>query len=142
MTLIHFAFNAPEQLLFACKLARKKYMQGEQLIVYSSDENRLKAFDNQLWEFAPLEFIPHVWFNDTLAQNTPIVLCHQDHDMAHHQGLLNLDTEWPPFFSRFENLFEVVSTDPQDKEAARLRFRFYKDRGYIIKNHDLSAQNK
>ena len=52
--------------------------------------------------------------------------------------LLNLRGEWPPFFSRFERLIEIVSLDDEDKRLARERYKFYRDRGYEIRNHDLS----
>ena len=52
--------------------------------------------------------------------------------------LLNLRPEWPPFFGRFERLVEIVSAgDEDDKRLARERFKFYRDRGYEIRTHDL-----
>jgi DNA polymerase-3 subunit chi len=44
-------------------------------------------------------------------------------------------------FSRFQRLVEIVGRDDEDREAARARFRFYRDRGYEIVNHDLSEPN-
>jgi DNA polymerase-3 subunit chi len=35
-------------------------------------------------------------------------------------------------------LIEIVSLDEQDRADARERFRFYRDRGYEIRTHDLS----
>jgi len=55
--------------------------------------------------------------------------------------LLNLRPEWPPFFSRFQRLIEIVSLDEQDRADARERFRFYRDRGYEIRTHDLSKNS-
>ena len=52
--------------------------------------------------------------------------------------LINLRAEWPPFFSRFQRLIEIVSLDEQDRGQARERFKFYRDRGYAIQSHDLS----
>jgi DNA polymerase III subunit chi len=52
--------------------------------------------------------------------------------------LLNLRAEWPPFFSRFQRLIEIVSRDEEDRAQARDRFRHYRDRGYEIRTHDLS----
>jgi DNA polymerase-3 subunit chi len=52
--------------------------------------------------------------------------------------MLNLHEESPPAFSRFERLIEVVGRDDEDRQRARNRFRFYRDRGYEIHHHDLS----
>jgi DNA polymerase-3 subunit chi len=51
--------------------------------------------------------------------------------------LVNLRAEWPPFFGRFERLIEIVSTDEDDRSRARERYKFYRDRGYQIRTHDL-----
>ena len=59
--------------------------------------------------------------------------------LLHDQVLINLRAEWPPFFSRFQRLVEIVSLDEEDCGSARGRFRFYRDRGYAIQTHDLSA---
>jgi DNA polymerase-3 subunit chi len=53
--------------------------------------------------------------------------------------LINLQAQHPPFFSRFRHLIEIVSMDEADKVAARVRFKFYKDRGYAIKTTDVAV---
>jgi DNA polymerase IIIc chi subunit len=63
-------------------------------------------------------------------------------DLPHHDVLLNLADEWPPFFATFTRLLEVVGTDEADKEAARARYVFYKKRGYDIRVNDLDADRK
>ena len=50
----------------------------------------------------------------------------------HHDVLLNLADEWPPFFASFERLLEVVGADEEDRQRARARFAFYRKRGYDI----------
>jgi DNA polymerase-3 subunit chi len=50
--------------------------------------------------------------------------------------LINLDDEWPPFFSRFERLVEIVGTEEDNKVKARARYKFYKDRGYPLQTFD------
>jgi DNA polymerase-3 subunit chi len=59
--------------------------------------------------------------------------------VPHHDVLLNLGDDWPPFFASFERLLEIVSTDEADKERARARYAFYKKRGYDIKLNDIEA---
>ena len=46
------------------------------------------------------------------------------------------------FFSRFQRLIEIVSADDaDDKQQARERFRYYRDRGYEIRTHDLARSS-
>ena len=40
-----------------------------------------------------------------------------------------------------ERLIEVIGTTAQDREAGRERWRFYRDRGYPLHTHDLSADS-
>ncbi len=52
---------------------------------------------------------------------------------------VNLASEPPSYFSRFERLIEVVTGDEDDRASGRARWRFYRDRGYPIQTHDLAA---
>jgi DNA polymerase-3 subunit chi len=70
---------------------------------------------------------------------TPVILDGEAAEPGHDQALLNLRTERPPFFSRFQRLIEIVTRDDEDRRLARERYRFYRDRGYEIRSHDLSS---
>jgi DNA polymerase-3 subunit chi len=67
-----------------------------------------------------------------------VVIAFEDAERAHYRVLVNLHPESPPSFSRFERLIEIVGTDDDDRQQARGRFRFYRDRGYEIHHHDLA----
>ena len=51
--------------------------------------------------------------------------------------LVNLAPVPPPFFSRFERLAEIAPRDEAGAAAARDRFRFYRERGYDMRTHNL-----
>lgn len=140
MTRIDFHFNAEDKLGYACRLARKIYRSGTRAMVYSSDAAQLADFDRLLWTFGDVDFIPHVSAGDPLAPETPIVLATQPADAGCHEVLVNIGPETPPMFSRFERLIELVSTDEQDRAAARERWRFYRDHGYPMNRHDVVAR--
>ena len=76
-----------------------------------------------------------------LATRTPIVLTSECGDTPHHDNLLNLSAESPLFFSRFERLLELVSTEEADRLAGRARYKFYRERGYPMFTHDLAQGN-
>jgi len=52
--------------------------------------------------------------------------------------LVNLAADCPPFFERHERLLEIVAQDEEERSAGRARFKFYRERGYEIRNHDLA----
>jgi DNA polymerase III subunit chi len=139
MTRIDFHFNTPDKLGYACRLVRKIYRAGQRTVVCCEDPELLARFDQALWSFSQLDFIPHVMAGDRLAPETPVVLTASGEDLPHHEVLVNLGDRMPPFFASFERLIEVVSADPQDRDRARGRFRFYKDRGYPMGTHDLAS---
>ncbi|CAG4888207.1 DNA polymerase III subunit chi [Paraburkholderia saeva] len=138
MTRIDFHSNVGDALLYACRLLRKAYQAGQPTVVLA-DAARLRVFDELLWTFSPLDFVPHCMADSTLAATTPIVLT-TDLDLApHHQVLLNLGAGVPAQFARFERLLEVIGNEPDELAAGRERYRFYRDRGYPLNNYKQGA---
>jgi len=132
VTRIDFYRYAEDKLLFACRLAAKAFEQSTRLVVYTPDTQVLGAFDRQLWTFQSTRFVPHVYAGTALAAETPVILAASGDNLPHHDVLLNLADEWPPFFASFERLLEIVAADEEDKVRARSRYAFYKDRGYDV----------
>ncbi|MFY3172596.1 DNA polymerase III subunit chi [Achromobacter xylosoxidans] len=149
MTRIDFAFGAPDRLRMACQVVRKRYLAGQRLVVYCKEGSRLAAFDRMLWAFDDTSFVPHVLANDPLAAETPVILTAGDPWQAAQAAvadgqpqpwLLNLDDACPPGFDAFERLLEIVSDDPDYKQAARLRWPAYQGAGHTPQSHDLSQR--
>lgn len=132
MTRIDFYHYADDKLRFACRLAAKACEQSSRIVVWSDDADLLGRFDRDLWTFQSTRFVPHVWAGSGLAAETPVILATSEEHLPHHDVLLNLGAEWPPFFSTFERLLEIVAADEDDKAKARSRYAFYKKRGYDI----------
>ena len=139
MTEIKFFFNVDNKLNFACKMAKRAYDDGRKLIVYAPSPRLADEFDRLLWTFSQLSFVPHVKAGHPLAAETPIVIANDDSGLTHHDSLLNIGDDPPPFFSRFDALREVVSCDENDVVRARERFRFYKSRGFDVQKQDMLA---
>ena len=142
MTRVDFYFNAPDKLGIAASLARKAYAKKNRLLVYTSDNAQLDAFDKLLWTLPATGFLPHCRVGAKCAADTPILLTSDariDPDaMPHHEVLMNLDAECPANFSRFDRVLEIVSRDDQDdRNRARARLKFYRDRGYEIGTTDI-----
>ena len=137
MTEIKFFFNVDNKLHFACRMAKRAYEDGRKLIVYAPSPKLADEFDRLLWTFSQLSVVPHVKANHPLAAETPIVIASDDSGLPHHEALLNIGDDPPPFFSRFDALREVVSGDADDRTRARERLKFYKLRGFDIQTHDM-----
>ena len=138
MTQIDFYTHVDDKLGTACRLAAKAVDHGLRVLVFCPDAQSAQHIDRLLWTTPAISFIPHCFPGDPLAAATPVIVDHDGGDPLHDELLLNLRAEWPPFFSRFQRLIEIVSRDDDDRRDARARFKFYRDRGYEIRTHDLS----
>jgi DNA polymerase-3 subunit chi len=132
VTRIDFYRYADDKVRFACRLVAKAYDSSSRVVVYSPDRQVLKEFDRTLWTFHATRFVPHCFVDSPLAAETPIVLATSGDALPHHDVLLNLADEWPPFFASFDRLLEIVANDDADKDRARGRYVFYRKRGYDI----------
>ena len=138
MTQIDFYFHVENKLQMACTLSAKACARGMRVHAYCADADTGAKLSRLLWTAQAVSFIPHCSPRDPLAAVTPVIVDHEGAEPAHDEVLINLHPEWPPFFSRFKRLIEIVSLDEEDRGQARARFKFYRDRGYAIQNHDLS----
>lgn len=139
MTQIDFYTRVSNKLSIACRLAAKAHSRNMRVALLCPDEATVRKLDQLLWSAAPLSFVPHCAADHPLAARTPVVIASMDDAPGHDDVLVNLRDEWPPSFSRFQRLVELVSDDDADKSAARARYKFYRDRGYEIRTHDLST---
>lgn len=141
MTQIDFYTHVEDKLRAACALSAKAFSLGHKVTVFCANPETAQRFDRLLWTTPAIGFVPHCAPDDPLAAVTPVIVdCHGE-KLLHDEVLLNLRPEWPPFFSRFQRLIEIVSLDDEDRASARERFRFYRDRGYEIRTHDLSKNS-
>lgn len=139
MTRIDFYTKVDDKLRFACRLCAKALSQKMRVNVYAPDAKLADRIDHLLWQEPATGFIPHCRAESPLAAETPVLIHASEGALLHDALLINLDAAWPPFFSKFQRLIEIVGGDAHDTASARERFRFYRDRGYDISTHDMGA---
>jgi DNA polymerase-3 subunit chi len=142
MTRVDFYINVEARERIACTIAAKAIERGVRLFVLTADEAQSERVDRLMWTFAEHSFLPHVRATHPLAAQTPVIIDHAADPLPHDQVLLNLTDTTPSMFSRFERLVEIVSLDPDDRQRARARWRFYSERGYALTSHDLAKPGK
>lgn len=54
--------------------------------------------------------------------------------------LINLAETVPPYFSRYRRTVDIADKHSVSVEADRMRYRFYRDRGYPLTLHQLEAE--
>ncbi|MHB0974859.1 MAG: DNA polymerase III subunit chi [Thiobacillus sp.] len=137
MTEITFYTFADNPLDVARRVAAKAHGQGRQVMIYAPDAAVASAIDRLLWTTPALSFVPHCRDSDALAAETPVLIGANADALRQADVMINLHTEQPPAFARFERLIEIVGQDEAGREQGRTRYRFYQARGYALKTHDL-----
>jgi DNA polymerase III subunit chi len=134
MTRIDFYFNVSNKSQLLAKLVQAALNKHRLVTVLADDAEKAHDISAGLWQHEAASFIPNVLVNDSVAMQTPVVIHWQEEALLQDDMLINLTSAEPLFFSRFTHLVELVSEDEADKVAARVRYKFYRDRGYEIKN--------
>lgn len=138
MTTIDFYTHVSDRLAIATRIIAKAYAAHGSVRVLTADAAMTDMLDRLLWTQSALSFLPHCRLSSVVANETPILI----DEALEHAGpaavLVNLHRDPAPFFSRFERLAEIVGAEADDVAAGRERFRFYRERGYELRAHDLS----
>jgi DNA polymerase-3 subunit chi len=140
MTTIDFYTHVDDPLAVAARLVVKAFAQHGSARVLTPDARATEWLERMLWVQPATSFVPHCRMASPLARETPVIVDH----VAEHEGpaavLINLQPAPPPFFGRFERLAEIVANDEASVAAGRTRYRFYRERGYELRAHDLSER--
>ena len=126
MTRVDFHSQVSDKIHYACRLIRKARAANCQILVLSQDLAQAQSLDQALWSFSASDFLPHTLIEDPLATQSPIVIsADQDAPSPHHDLLVNLSQSLPLQFQSFQRVIEIVSSEEQDANAGRQRFRLY-----------------
>jgi DNA polymerase-3 subunit chi len=139
MTQISFFHGARDRLQAVAAWLGRAGNERRKVLVYVPAGENSEQLDRLLWTHQATGFTPHCRANDKLAAETPIILAAELDTPPHDGCLLNLSDEIPPGFSRFQQLIEIISVNDGDRLPGRERFRFYRERGYPLENHDISG---
>jgi DNA polymerase III subunit chi len=124
-------------VITACKLCDKASGSGSRVYVFAPGATA-DALDSALWSFRQGSFIGHERWPAALEAPLPAVLIGDAEPPPEYaQIMINLGTDIPPFFSRFERVLEIVDGDAEQRAKSRSRFKFYRDRGYELTTHNL-----
>jgi len=125
------------QAMLTCRLTEKAFKQGHQVYINTASGQQLKKLDDMLWTFRDGSFLPHGLYDVNADSDHPVLLGHDVEPEGPSDVLVNLSNDVPSFFSRFNRVAELVGGDEVQRESARERYRFYKDRGYTLNTHKL-----
>jgi len=126
---------------FACKLIEKAYNLQHSLDILTSDQQSAQQIDDLLWTFKEGSFIPHEMYN-ARSINSPVLIgsnFENRHPAPNKQSVLvNLSEQVPSYFDHYERITEIVCGDASQRQQARRRFKFYRDKGIQPESHSIN----
>jgi DNA polymerase-3 subunit chi len=123
--------------VMACRLIEKAFRQGHKIYLHTSSEDETKMLDDLLWTFRQGSFVPHEVH--PASSEAPVVIGHGTAPEDMSDVLVNLGTEVPAGFERFARVAEFIDEDEAVKRAGRVRYKHYKDVGYVPETHKLDG---
>lgn len=120
-----------------CRIVEKAWQQGHGVYVQCEDEAQARAFDALLWQFQDVSFVPHALATEATAEIRVLVGCTAV-DNLQPDVLVNLAPPVPELASRYARLIESAGYDDGTRGAARVRYRYYQDRGFPLNTHKVS----
>lgn len=139
-TEIDFHTGVADKLGYACRLLRKAWRSGAQLVV-TGHPAALNRLDQLLWTFDPGEFIPHARLRAGQAvtpalARTPIWLADAPADVGPRDVLVNLGPAALSDEGGCPRVIEIVADEPDEIDAGRERWRRYKAAGLTPRAHN------
>jgi DNA polymerase-3 subunit chi len=142
MNKVEFHHGTGDKLAYACRLLRKAYKAGARVVV-TGDAASLRTLDKQLWVFDDQEFLPHVLATPPQTvpprqHDTPIWLTTDPASAPGERGILvNIGEGMPLGMDRFSRLFDIVSSEPDDRQLGRQRWKAYAAMGWQVQPHEV-----
>ncbi|MFP4614973.1 MAG: DNA polymerase III subunit chi [Thiohalorhabdus sp.] len=122
----------------ACMVAGKAYGSGYGVLLLAGSEALLSDLDTRLWTYRAGSFVPHAR-RERLDPEAPepVVLAPDCADPGGAQVLVCASPPPMECLSGFRRVAEFVPPDPAGREAARSRYRAYREGGFDLHAHDL-----
>jgi DNA polymerase-3 subunit chi len=125
---------------YGCRLIQKAQRQSLKTLVLFDDEHTLNQLDQALWNFQPESYVPHAKLGSG-SEDLPVLLSQGQDCDTHHDMLVSFGTNIPKFFGRFERYAHIVNQDKGRISAARLNYKYFKDRAYPLHYHNIKLPN-
>lgn len=117
-----------------CQQLEKSYENKESVYIHVNSAEEAEFIDKLLWTYRDESFVPHSLNAD---DKSPITIGYQAAVAAH--TLVNLTAGVPAFYLQYQRVLEVVYQDAAVQQAARERFRQYREAGQELVTHKMKV---
>ena len=141
MPRVTFYFNVRNREHALCQLLGKALAQGLSGCVLTGSQAASMALDRLLWEVPQTGFLPHCNGDSPQAARTPFIVDHRPEQIPTRQILFNWSNLLPSVLDQFDRVVEIVDADPENRQAARARWRAYRALGIEPESIDMQELN-
>lgn len=137
----HLQRQSQEQVLPV--LLSKALERGHKILVKMSDEQEVEKMNEHLWTFHPDSFLPHGSEKDGHPEVQPVWLTHKDDNANGADVLIVGAGAGSTIQADFDLCCEMLNGhDDEAVQAARLRWKVYKERGFDVTYWQQSEQGR
>ncbi len=148
MTQVEFHIIEDETPKAAFRLAisviENAYNARKKVFVHTKSQRDAEYMDELLWTYQANSFLPHLLIGEGEGIIPPIQIGYGQEPQIRPDVLVNLADDVPRFHGQFALLHEFAHGTEEEKEKARERFKYYRDRGYPLRHKTIktSQSNK
>ncbi|WP_290648610.1 DNA polymerase III subunit chi [Aquisalimonas sp.] len=121
--------DAHTRLIYACRLTDKARARNHRVYLRVADEALASELDALLWTFRDRSFVPHAIDAPGAADEAVLIGTGDAPSRGEPDLLVNLAPDPVAAPERFRRIVEVGDDDQAVRQAARNRFRWYRERG-------------
>jgi DNA polymerase-3 subunit chi len=128
------------RLKLACRLAEKAYLAAQTALVWHTDPDELRTFDEMLWTFMDGSFVPHEMLTPSASSaETPVLLSSGAAPPSDVDIIINLAPDVPSCLTQTRRVAEIIDGDDARRRAGRARFKAYRDLGIQPASHNIRS---
>ena len=122
-----------------CRLVERAYRSGERVYVWTAAETQARRIDELLWTFTEESFVPHgLWQGEAVdpVEVDPIAIGWLRGNPNGADCLCLARNAAPKEVAGFSRIMDLVPSDDRTlKEAARSRYRSFREAGFEVFYH-------
>jgi len=123
----------------ACLCAARAYRSNQRVFIYTQDQTVAHDIDEMLWAFDPDSFVPHNLIGEGPSYGSAVEISWQA-PTNRRPILINLTGTVPHFANQFSQIIDFVPTNDTEKQAARERFKQYRQFGFQVDTQAVAEQ--
>lgn len=125
------------------RLLERVLAAGKRAVVLAGSKERVAALNAALWTGDANSFLPHGAATDGYREEQPVYLTCEEENPAAASVLVVVDGVTPAYVGGFERCLDLFDgNDTEAVEAARARWRAYKDSGHEVTYWQQSPEGK